>query len=101
MKKTIFILFFCILIVFSGCKGSNNVSPEDKLINAYEKYIDDIIAEYKKTDQGDREAYNNIAVLGEMGNEIRQQIRLMDFNEEQQKKLNKIEQKRREFFEKR
>jgi len=98
MKK--YILFLClVLFAFSGCRPS--VAPEEKLIVAYEKYIDDIIAEYIKIDNGDIEAYNNIAPLSEKGIEIREQIRDAIFNEEQRQKLNKIEEKRKSFFENR
>ncbi|MCL2185281.1 MAG: hypothetical protein FWB86_05425 [Treponema sp.] len=95
MKKIILIFSF-LSIVFSGCTPS--VSPEDKLIASYEKYVDDIIAEYKKIDAGDLEAYNNIAPLSETGTEIKEQMRYIIFNEEQKKKLEDINEKRKLFF---
>jgi len=98
-----FILFFCILVVgFSGCNGCGpSVPQEDKLLNAYEQYVDDIIGEYKKIDAGDIDAYKNIAPLGEIGNDLREEIRYAIFNDEQREKLRKIEEKRTNFFDNR
>ena len=104
MKKYFLITFtiLCfILLCFPSCRPS--VSPEDQLLIDYEKYIDDIIAEYKKIDAGDFEAYNNIASLSEIGTELKIQIRIknMDFNEIQRQKFAKLEEKRRDYFDNR
>jgi len=97
IKKIILILIsFLIITGFSSCGPS--VSPQDKLIVAYEKYVDDIIAEYKKIDAGDFEAYNNIAPLSEKSAEIKEQLRDFILNDEQRAKLEKINEKRMDFF---
>jgi len=97
MNKIILILISCLIITgFACCVPS--VSPQDKLINAYEKYVDDIIAEYKKIDEGDFEAYNNIAPLSDKSAEIKDQMRDYLLTDEQRQKLEKIEEKRKDFF---
>ena len=83
----------------SGCTGrAASVSPEDKLLNDYEKYIDDIIAEYEKMNAGDFDAIKNIAPLAEKGNAIRDKMHETFFTEVQEEKLKKIEEKRMDYF---
>ncbi|MCL2229468.1 MAG: hypothetical protein FWC01_00060 [Treponema sp.] len=97
MNKSIFLIFSCLTVMAFIC-CSPSVSPEDRILIAYEKYVDDMIAEYKKTDTGDLEAYKNIGMLSELGTDLKEQIRFADFNEEQREKLEKIEEKRKDFF---
>jgi len=105
------LLSAAVLLIFCGCNGCSKsaseeskkeaviyISPEDKLLNDYEKYVDDMIAEYLKIDSGDIDAYNNIAPLSEIGTEVRSKISFAEFNEEQQKRYLQIDEKRRDFF---
>lgn len=97
MNRIILVLFCgALLLGLSGCGPS--VPPEDKLLDSYEKYIDDIIAEYEKVNAGDIDALRNIAPLGEKGSAIREKMGETVFNEEQQERLRKIEEKRRAYF---
>jgi len=92
-----FITALAIIFLCSACSQSK-ISPEDKLIDAYEKYINDIIAEYQKTDDGDMDAFNNIGKIAERGSDIRTSLKETVLNEAQRERLGKIEEKRINFF---
>jgi len=95
MKKIFNLLLLIVLLVsivgFGSCKAK--LTAEDIIINEYEEYIDKIVFEYNKLNDGDYSTIDNIAELLTHWNRNNEKIEALKLTKEQEERIQKINDK--------